>query len=80
MKWIFRHLEDTSRLSLCFGGSKPILEGFANERHGIESLGDNLHTTTFLFTYVGVAISWQSKLQKCVPFFTIEANYIAIID
>ena len=34
-------------------------------------------TSGYLFTFVGGALSWQSKLQKCVSLSTIEAEYIA---
>ena len=32
----------------------------------------------FLMTFAGGAISWQSKLQKCVALSTTEKEYIAI--
>ena len=34
----------------------------------------------FLMTFARGAISWESKLQKCVALSTIEAEYIAIIE
>ena len=34
-------------------------------------------TFGYLFTFAGGAISWQSKLQKCVSLSTTEAEYIA---
>ena len=39
----------------------------------------NSRKSTFgcLFTFVGGAISWQSKLQNCVALSTTEAEYIA---
>ena len=30
VKWILYYLKGTSSLCLCFGGSKPILEGFTD--------------------------------------------------
>ena len=33
-------------------------------------------TSGYLFTFAGGAISWQSKLQKCVSLSTTEAKYI----
>ena len=32
----------------------------------------------YLFTFARRAISWQSRLQKCVALFTTEAEYIAV--
>ena len=37
-------------------------------------------TSRFLFTFEGGAISWQSKLQKCVTLSTTEAEYIAMTE
>ena len=39
----------------------------------------NSRKSTFgcLFTFVGGAVSWQSKLQNCVALSTTEAEYIA---
>ena len=34
----------------------------------------------YLFTFVGGAISWQLKLQKCVSLSTTEAEYIAATE
>uniref|UniRef100_A0A2N9FX16 Integrase catalytic domain-containing protein n=1 Tax=Fagus sylvatica TaxID=28930 RepID=A0A2N9FX16_FAGSY len=34
----------------------------------------------FLFTFVGGAVSWQPKLQKCVTLSTTEAEYIAATE
>ena len=33
-----------------------------------------------MITYLGGAVSWQSKLQKCVALSTTEAEYIAITE
>ena len=37
-------------------------------------------TSGYLFTFVGGAISWQSKLQKCVALSTTEIEYIATTE
>ena len=37
-------------------------------------------TSGYLFTFVGGAISWQSKLKKCVALSTTEAEYIAATE
>ena len=38
------------------------------------------YTSMYLFTFTGGAISWQSKLQKCVPLSTIEAEHIVATE
>jgi hypothetical protein len=79
VKWILRYLRGTSTLCLCFGNSKPILEGFADADMAGD-LDDRRSTSDFLFTFAGGAISWQSKLQKCVALYTTEAEYIAATE
>ena len=76
MKWIFRYLRGSSKLCLTFGDSKPVLEGYvdadwAGDLNGRKSISG------YLFTFAGGAVSWQSRLQKCVALSTIEAEYIA---
>ena len=42
---------------------------------------DTLRSTSgYLFTFGGGAVSWQSRLQKCVALSTTEAEYIAITE
>ena len=79
MKWIFRYLISTSKVCLSFGGSKPSLEGYTD----FDMVGDlncRKSTSRYLFTFVGGAISWQSKLQKCVSLSTTKAEYIAATE
>lgn len=37
-------------------------------------------TSGYLFTFTGGAVSWQSKLQKCVALSTTKAEYIAAVE
>ena len=37
-------------------------------------------TTWYIFTLYGSAISWMSRLQKCVALSTIEAEYVAATE
>ncbi|CAN0898839.1 Retrovirus-related Pol polyprotein from transposon TNT 1-94 [Linum grandiflorum] len=79
VKWIFRYLRGTSKLSLCYGAVKPILEGYTDA----DMAGDfdsRKSTSGYVFTFSGGAISWQSKLQKCVALSTTEAEYIAAVE
>ena len=76
MKWIFKYLRGTSDLCLCFGGFKPVLEGFTDADFAGD-LDCRLSTSGYLFTFAGGAISWQSKLQKCTALSTTETEYIA---
>ncbi|GJX46901.1 hypothetical protein Tco_0272091, partial [Tanacetum coccineum] len=39
---------------------------------------DNMKSTSgYLMTFAGGAVSWQSRLQKCVALSTTEAEYVA---
>ena len=37
-------------------------------------------TSGYLITFAGGAVSWQSKLQKCVALSTTEAEFIAATE
>ena len=37
-------------------------------------------TSEYLFTFAWGAISWQSKLQKCIALSTTEAEFIAVTE
>ena len=79
MKRIFRYLRGTLKVFLSFRGSEPSLEGYTNS----DMVGDldcRKSTSGYLFTFVGGAISWQSKLQKCVSLSTIQAKYIVATE
>ena len=79
VKWILRYLRGTTRDCLCFKGSDPILKGYTDA--DMEGDLDNRKSTTgYLFIFSGGAISWQSKLQKCVALSTIEAKYIVATE
>jgi hypothetical protein len=79
VKWIFRYLKGSSKSCLSFGSFKPVLEGYTD----VDMAGDldgRKSTSEFLFTFAGGAISWQSKLQKCVTLSTTEVEYIVATE
>ncbi|GAA0187040.1 hypothetical protein LIER_34328 [Lithospermum erythrorhizon] len=57
-------------------GLEPLMYAYAMEG----DLDSKKSTSGYLFTFVGGAISWQSKLQRCVALSTTEAEYIAITE
>ena len=79
VKWILRYLRGSSDECLCFGASNPILKGYTDSDMAGD-LDNRKSTTGYLFTFSGGAISWQSKLQKCVALSTTEAEYIATTE
>ena len=79
VKWIFRYLRGSSKSCLSFGSSKPILEVYTDANMAGD-LDGRKSTSGFLFTFVGGAVSWQSKLKKCVTLSTTEAEYIVATE
>ena len=62
-------------MCLTFGDSKPILEGYV-DADWVGDLDGRISTSVYLFTFARGAISWQSRLQKCVALPTTKAEYI----
>ncbi|GAA0142710.1 transmembrane signal receptor [Lithospermum erythrorhizon] len=79
VKWILRYLKGTSNVCLCYGTKDATLESFTDSDMAGD-LDSKKSTSGYLFTFVGGAISWQSKLQRCVALSTTEAEYIAITE
>lgn len=79
VKWILRYLRGSSRMCLCFEGPETILEGYADADMAGD-LDGRKSTSGYVFTFAGGAVSWQSKLQKCVALSTTEAEYIALTE
>ena len=79
VKWILRYLKGTSNSSLCFGGADPVLEGYTDSDMAGDPDGRK-STSGYLYTFAGGAVSWQSRLQKCVALSTTEAEYIAVAE
>ena len=64
-------------MCLCFGSSEPMLDGYTDSNM-VGDIDSRKFILGFLMTFTGGAVSWQSKLQKCVVLFTIEAKYTAL--
>ncbi|RDX62691.1 hypothetical protein CR513_58952, partial [Mucuna pruriens] len=67
VKWILRYLRGTAKRSLCFGNENLKLIGYSDSDMAGDV--DSRKSTS------GGAVSWQSKLQKCVTLSTAEAEY-----
>jgi hypothetical protein len=66
-------------MSLCFGSRNPELIGYTDaDMAGY--IDSRKSTSGFLITFSGGAVSWQSKLQKCVALSTTEAEFIATTE
>ena len=61
VKWILRYLRGTSRVCLCFGSGKPMLDGYTDS--GMAGDVDSRKPISrFLMTFTRGVVSWQSKL------------------
>ncbi|CAL2256840.1 unnamed protein product [Prunus armeniaca] len=69
VKWILKYLRGTSKMSLCYTNAD--MAGDLDSRKP---------TSGYLITFSGGAVSWQSKLQKCVALSTIEAEFITTTE
>ena len=65
IKWILRYLRGTSRVFLCFGSGEPRLDGYTDS-DVVCDVDSRKSISGFLMTFTRGAVSWQSKLQKCV--------------
>ena len=79
VKWILRYLNGTSRVCLCFGSGQPVLDGYTDADMAGD-LDSRKSTSGYMMTFAGGAVSWQSRLQKCVALSTTEAEYIAVVE
>jgi len=79
VKWILRYLKGISRVCLCFVSGKLVLNGYidADMANDVDS---RKSTSSYMLTFVGGAVLWQSRLQKCVDLSSIEAKYIVVTE
>ena len=79
VKWILRYMRGTSKMCLCFGSVEPMLDGYIDSNMAGD-VDSRKSISGFMMTFAGGAVSWQSKLQKCVALSTTEAEYIVITE
>ena len=79
VKWILRYLRGTSKLTLSFGSGKPVLVGYTDSDLARDE-DSRKSTSGYLITFSGGAVSWQSRLQKCIALSTAEAEFIAATE
>jgi len=79
VKWIVRYLKGTSRVCLSFGSGKPMLNSYTNVDMA-DDVDSRKFTSGYMMTFVGGAMSWQSRLQKCVALSFTKAKYIVVTE
>ena len=79
VKWLLRYLRGTSSTLLCFGKGKVTLQGFVDADLGGD-VDSSKSTSGYIYTIGGTAVSWMSRLHKCVSLSSAEAEYEAISE
>jgi hypothetical protein len=79
VKWILRYLKGTYRSFLHFKSGDPILQGYADADYAGDA-DSRKSTSRYMMTYVGGAVSWKSRLPKCVSLSTTYSEYISAVD
>ncbi|GKB23089.1 hypothetical protein Tco_0862490 [Tanacetum coccineum] len=59
--------------------NEVVLEGFSDSDYR-GCLDSGKSTTGYVFTVGGTAVSWMSRIQKCVAMSTTEAEYMTIAE
>ena len=79
VKWFLRYLRGSSDTCLCFTGASLKLQGYVDADF-VGDIDSRKSTTRFVFILGGIAISWDSNLQKIVTFSITEAEYVVAIE
>ena len=79
VKWIFKYLRGSSKVCLSFGGGPPALTGYTDADMA-RDIDTRKSTSGYVLTFAGGAVSWQSRLQRCIALSTTEAEYIAATE
>ena len=79
MRGVMRYLKGTQDMCICFGKQGALVHGYTDSDYAGHP--DNRKSTTgYVFTFTGGAMSWISRMQKCIALSTIEAEYIAATE
>ena len=76
IKRIFRYLQGTKGMKLCFGISDLEVIGYTDANF-TGDVDDRKSTSGHVFLFGGTIVSWLCKKQSCVAKYTMEAEYIS---
>ena len=76
VKRIFRYLQMTKSMKLCFRLDELEIKGFTDAEF-VGDMDDRKSISGYVFLFGGTTISWLSKKQGCVAKYIMEAEYIA---
>ena len=76
VKGVMRYLKGTQDLCICFGRQDAKVHGYVDSDYAGHP--DNRKSTTgYVFTFMGGAVSWISRMQRCTALSTTKAEYVA---
>lgn len=73
MKRVLRYIKVTSNVALCFGGPDFVVGDYVDSDYAGD-LDKRKSIVGYVFTLVGGAMSWLSKLQTVVALFTTKVE------
>lgn len=76
VKRIFRYLQGTKGMKLCFGIIDLEIIGYTNADF-VGDVDDRKSSSSHVFLFGGTIVSWLCKKQGCVAKHTIEAEHIS---
>jgi hypothetical protein len=75
VKWVFRYLRGTHDYCITYNNGRELVCGYVDSDFAGD-LDKRRSTSGYVFTLVGGAISWMSKIQNIVSLSTTEAKYV----
>ena len=79
IQWIMRYLHGSNSVCLQFGRTIDGVVGFVDSDY-VGDLDKRRSLTGYMFTIVGVAISWKATLQSIVALSTTKAKYMEVTE
>ena len=76
VKGVMRYLNGTKELCICFGKKEACVLGYTDADY-VGDMDKRRSTSSYVFIFIGGAVSWQSCLQNCMSMSTTKAEYIA---
>ena len=79
IKWIIWYLKGTSRVSLCFGPGKPVLDGFTNADISGD-IDSSKSTFGYLMTFAGELYLGNINCKNVLALSITESEYVTAFE
>jgi hypothetical protein len=76
VKRIFRYLQGTKNMGLCFRLEDLNIAGYTNAKFAGD-IDDKKSSSGYIFLFGGTVVSWLSKKQNCIAKSIMESEYIS---